>query len=383
MNIIIFGGTFDPPHSGHVLFAKKAKEFLGEGRVFVVPSFVSPNKAAGSITASPKQRAEMCRIAFEGVGEVDEIEQRREVTSYTVDTIRYFKEKFPTDKLFFLLGDDKLEAFFRWRGFEEILANVTVVVACRGDGGNVLLDIERLRSHGGEVVLLDFDAKDISSSLVRKGRFDGVTPKLFEYIKEHGIYMHEETSSLFELIPKRRLLHTQGVEKAAMELRDRHFPELSEDEVRKAAILHDITKYYSLEEHLELCEKNGVVLRDNEKNSKRVLHQITGAIRAKQLGMSDAVCDAIRYHTTGRKNMSPLEKVLLFADYIEENRDYDSLDEIRECYRKALDTDELTALDVAIVFALGSTIKEVVDRGEMLHPDTVDARNYIIENKSI
>lgn len=192
--------------------------------------------------------------------------------------------------------------------------------------------------------------------------------------------MSYDFEKICELIPKKRMAHTLGVEKAALELTKRHFPTLDESEVRAAALLHDVTKYYSADEHIKLCEGEGINLSGSERRTNKVLHQITGSIIARRLGMSEAVCNAIRYHTTGRRNMSDIEKVILFADYIEENRDYDGLLEIRKNYAKLLEKGDAKALDKAIVFALDTTIKEVIGRGDVIHLDTIEARNYLIEN---
>jgi predicted HD superfamily hydrolase involved in NAD metabolism len=278
-----------------------------------------------------------------------------------------------------------LRGFKRWYLYREILSLCTLAVANR----NALPfdELERyaneLREDGGDVMIIDFDATIISSTEVRSGGMIGnVTDEVYKYIKEHRLYMAYDYEKLLALVPERRLAHTLGVEKAALELKERHFPTLSEDDVRAAAILHDVTKYYSVEEHIALLENEGVKLKESEMRSKRVLHQISGSVIARQLGMSDSVVNAIRYHTTGRKKMSDIEKVILFADYIEENRDYEGLVEIRENYETLLASGDVDALDKAIVFALDTTIKEVIMRGEVIHPDTIEARNYLIENIS-
>lgn len=384
--IAIYGGTFNPPHVGHIKFAEEFARKMKPKRFFVIPDFRPPHKEMDGFAPSPKHRFEMCRISFGHIAEVSDFEILNEKTSYTIDTLKHFKKLFPNERLMFLIGDDMLRTFSKWYKYREILSLCTLAVANR----NALPfdEIERyadeLREDGGDIMILDFDATVISSTKIRKGEMRGcVTDEVYKYIKENRLYMAYDFEKLIALVPSRRLAHTLGVEKAALELRERHFPSLCEDDVRAAAILHDVTKYYTVDEHIAFCDAEGVVLNASEKRSKRVLHQISGASTARKLGMSDSVVNAIRYHTTGRQNMSDIEKVILFADYIEENRDYDGLLEIRENYEALLAAKDVNALDKAIVFALDTTIKEVIMRGEVIHPDTIEARNYIIENISV
>ncbi len=384
--IALYGGTFNPPHVGHVRFAEEFVRLVRPKRFFVIPDYRPPHKEMDDRSPSPIDRLEMCRLAFGHIAEISDFEISNERTSYTIDTLRHFKMLFPEDKLMFLIGDDMLRGFKRWYLYREILSLCTLAVANRNELSREELEgyANELREQGGEVIILDFDARVISSTEVREGEMSGKVPdEVLNFIRERGLYMSYDLEKLRALVPSRRLAHTLGVEKAAVVLMERHFPTLSENEVRAAAILHDVTKYYSVDEHIALCESEGEKLRRSERKNKRVLHQITGSVVARQMGMSDNVCRAIRYHTTGRKKMSDIEKIILFADYIEENRDYEGLVEIRENYETLLASGDVDALDKAIVFALDTTIKEVISRGEVIHPDTIDARNYLIENISV
>ena len=185
--------------------------------------------------------------------------------------------------------------------------------------------------------------------------------------------------AMLAAVPPKRLSHTMGVRETALMLAKRHFPMLDKNEVEAAAILHDITKYLSREEHLRLCEDWGVTLSDDEKRSPRVLHQLTGAETAKRsFGVSETVYSAIRCHTTGKENMKPLEVILLFADYIEPNRHYEGCEELRYFYEELYSEGNRFALEKAVIKALGMTIIEVVGRGEFMHPDIINARNSLI-----
>lgn len=180
-------------------------------------------------------------------------------------------------------------------------------------------------------------------------------------------------------VPSKRVQHTLGTRDTALMLAARHFPDLDKNAVEAAAILHDVTKALTFEEHKELCAKYGVVLEKSVLSAPRVYHQITGALVAKhKFNLTDEAVNAIRYHTTGRANMSPLELVLLFADYIEPYRKYDGCDLLRDNYEQLYAANDEFALEKAIVKAFSMTIIEIIDKEEFIHPDIIFARNDLI-----
>lgn len=123
MKIGIFGGSFDPVHSGHVGVAKRAVGELGLDRLLVVPAAASPFKAGGEAAAfDPATRLMLVRAAFNGVPgvEVDDRELRRGGVSYSVDTVREVAAENPGAELYFLIGEDSVEGLPRWRDYEEL-----------------------------------------------------------------------------------------------------------------------------------------------------------------------------------------------------------------------------------------------------------------------
>lgn len=128
----IFGGTFDPPHLGHLVVAQDAWSALGLDRVVFIPAAVPPHKR-GRITPA-ELRLEMLRAATAGDErfEVSDLELRRPGPSYTVDTLRELRERDPTCALFLLLGADQFIEFHTWREAEEIARLATLVVLSRG-----------------------------------------------------------------------------------------------------------------------------------------------------------------------------------------------------------------------------------------------------------
>jgi nicotinate-nucleotide adenylyltransferase len=136
MRIGVFGGTFDPPHLGHLVVASDACEALGLGRVLWIPSAVPPHKL-GTVKASAEARLEMVRAAVEGDSrfEADDVELRREGPSYTVDTLRELAARHPGDELVLLIGADNLREIPGWREPDEILRLARVAVLSRDGAG--------------------------------------------------------------------------------------------------------------------------------------------------------------------------------------------------------------------------------------------------------
>ena len=126
-----------------------------------------------------------------------------------------------------------------------------------------------------------------------------------------------------------RLKHTLGCEKAARKLAKK-FGE-DEEKCAFAMLLHDITKEFSKEQQLNLCEKYGIIPKGVEQTEWKMLHGKTAAAIAQhEYGAPQDVVDAIAYHTTGRANMTKIEKIAYLADYIEENRDFEGVKTARK-----------------------------------------------------
>lgn len=173
-----------------------------------------------------------------------------------------------------------------------------------------------------------------------------------------------------KMLTPSRFEHTEGVLSEVERIAKACGADL--DKAKIAALLHDITKKYTQEEHVELCRENGVTLTEIEKNEPKLLHQITGAIVAKQEFSIDdeEILSAIRYHTTAKPNMTPLEKTLYLADFTEPGRTYEGVDMLRQVIYSDIEDGLLAALDFSI--------QEILGKGALLHPDTIDARNDIL-----
>lgn len=166
----LFGGSFNPIHNGHINLAFSVKESLGLDRVILIPSGVSPYKSSDEY-APPDCRLEMCRLACEGISgiEVSDYEILQSGKSYTVYTVRHFKELYPDDELYWLVGSDMLLCFEEWYEYREILEKVSLAAISRyGNDNEDLLKMSDKLSEYGNVIVVNAGAVEISSSKIRK-----------------------------------------------------------------------------------------------------------------------------------------------------------------------------------------------------------------------
>ena len=167
-----------------------------------------------------------------------------------------------------------------------------------------------------------------------------------------------------------RLKHTLGCERAAIRLAKQFGGDVEKSSF--AAILHDITKRLSQEEQLYLCEKYGIIPIDVEKTEWKMLHGKTAAaVAAHEFHAPADVAHAIAVHTTGCREMTLLDKTIYLADFIEETRDFDGVEPARELARRDLDQ--------ALLYCFDYSLSDLVERGKLIHKDTVDARNWLIQ----
>lgn len=170
-----------------------------------------------------------------------------------------------------------------------------------------------------------------------------------------------------------RYKHTLGVMETAIRLADIY--NCSKEKAIYAALIHDVAKYESDEKLIEICTCNGYEIGSIEKKSPYLLHGLAGAILAKEkMGITDEdILNAAIYHTTGRENMTLLEKIIYISDCIEPNRIFPGVEELRKITFNNLDTGILKSLD--------DSIKFIIDRGLLIHGDTIKARNYLLNFK--
>jgi len=185
----MLGGTFNPPHSGHLALARECRGHFGLDKVVFIPAFTPPHKDVKT-GVSPRDRLEMVRLAVAGKEgfEVSTHEMDKKGISYSIESIEYFKKEYGSDtELFFLTGSDSVSALSTWKEIDRILELTTFVVAAR-PGWNMVGPYE------GKWKRIDIPEVDISSSMIRErvkeaGSIDDLVPDaVAEYIRDKGLY---------------------------------------------------------------------------------------------------------------------------------------------------------------------------------------------------
>ena len=231
----------------------------------------------------------------------------------------------------------------------------------------------------GWAVAVGFIAGAVIAELLARGEgWEYLSPAVYGYILRHGLYGagrdlkrlpdRELRACSYSMIRAKRIAHVKGTEEEAVRLARRWGAD--EEHARRAAILHDCTKYLELDEQLQLCAKYGIVLDELEQQAVKLLHSKTGACVARHVyGVSDDIYEAIFWHTTGKADMTLLEKLLYIADYMEPTRDFPGVERLR-----ALAYEDL---DAAVLLGCEMSIQEMAERGLPVHPNTVKARDWL------
>ena len=408
MKIGLLGGSFDPFHKGHESLIDGALRSGIVDAVIVIPSGRNPFKSGRNVTAAP-YRYYMTKGAveedFKGRNVfVSDIELTYSGTSFTLTTIKEISKtsyiraflkangikdsKASENHMFFwITGSDVLPTFEKWHKADEILKIAGLLVASRpGDGVDVHEQIIRLENVFGfvpDIDVFEIDGIEAASSDMRKDKnFEDTPAFVSEFIKTHDLYPEqnpldlasdeaveefcEDAITLYRYLGQKRLLHTLNVGILSLKYAGIYDKSLC-DRALIAGELHDCAK--ELDEALQTemsIERTGDLFLD-----KKLLHSPAGAVMAqREFGISDPeILDAITYHTTGRGNMTLLDKIVYLADKLEPSRTYADLTK----ERKLAETD----IDEALKLCVKSVKKKFESRGQRIHPITIDFMNEL------
>jgi len=384
----IYGGTFNPPHLGHVQAARYAIEALCLDKLLMIPTNVSPHKALSPDSPASRQRLEMVRLAVQDESgiEASDIELRREGPSYTWQTVEALRKESPDAQLFLLMGTDMFLSFHTWKEPQRIMKHVTLAVFYRGERGEVQTieaQKQELEAMGAAVVLVRNPVVDISSTelrrmLVLRCASEFLQPAVERYIRDNGFYgtgrdfRHLPIESLQDavvgLLKPSRVEHVLGCRQAATALA--HHWGADETDAARAALLHDITKALDGPLQLTLARSYGMILDDFSSRNTKTLHALTGSWVAERVfGENEAVVSAIASHTTGKPGMNLLETIIYVADYMEPNRDFPGVEQLR-----ALAYSDIYA---ALKLGLNMTITMLKQQGREISPESAQTLAWL------
>ena len=394
MKIGVYGGTFNPPHLGHLTAARAVFDLLKLDKLLLVPAGLPPHKAlpAGSPTA--EQRLEMTRLAAEQLGlgdrvQVLDLELRRQGKSYTADTLSQIRELYPEAELWLLMGTDMFLTLQTWHEPEAIFALAGIAAFGRTEEDTEeLFSVQRdylYRTYPDARIftltipgVVDISSTELREQLSADRGANLLAPAVYGYILREGLYgagadlKHLPLSKLrpvaLSYLKHKRIPHVLGTEQEAIRLAERYGADV--EKARVGALLHDCTKKLDMEAQLALCRHYGIQLDELEQKALKLLHAKTGAAIARDVfGVDEEIYSAILWHTTGHANMTLLEKILYLADYIEPSRDFPGVDKLRAvCYKD---------LDAGLLMGLEMTIGEMNAMGNPVHHATIEARDAL------
>jgi nicotinate-nucleotide adenylyltransferase len=382
MKFAVLGGSFDPIHNGHIKLAQAAVE-QGYDRVIFVPAFQSPFKTKDQ-RGSAEARLAMVLASIAGdrrfTADACEIERGLAVPerpSYTIDTLRDIVERYVSgERPGLLLGDDLACDFPSWRDADGISAIATLLVG-RRERSEAALPYSHVALKNAVVEL---SSARVRTTIAAKEAWQELVPEgARRIIEQNGLYGATTTTTTQNdtaddprsirhienrvrlLVPLHRFLHSRNVALHSSDLAERFG--LDVDQAYLAGITHDAAKAQSDADIIALAREDGLPFSDAElANPGALLHGRAAAVMLQRdFDIHDAdVLNAVRYHTTGRKQeMSPLEKVVYMCDKIESGR-HSVARNLREA---AFGPTPLDNLDALYDFIRNATNKYLIEHG--------------------
>lgn len=192
MKLLLFGGTFDPPHNGHMQLLKSAIDAVKPDKVVVMPAGIPPHKAASATPASLRLTMCQCFASLHPDLVVSDWEIGRGGKNYTIDTVEMLERRYPGAELFLSVGSDMLTTFTEWKNWRALLQKATLVVQSRyrGDDADLEAAARALEAEGGRVIFAHAPVVQAASSDVRAGRLGmQALPPLVQHIcKQYHLY---------------------------------------------------------------------------------------------------------------------------------------------------------------------------------------------------
>ena len=322
---IIYGGSFDPIHNGHLRIARAASLKLNADVIFVPAR--SPRWK--ECEASAKDRLKMMKLVIRGEAPAGslisdyELKSKEEV-NYTIDTVRYFLKKYPKDQFYLLIGADQVNQFNKWKE-AELLAKLTKIVYVPRPG--IKVDEEIVQKYS-MMNLSYYESGEVSSTDVRQGLSRDIPKDVVNYIEKNRLYY---VKKLAEYVDEKRFAHSFEVAKLAYQIAvSNHLG--NPDIFYFTGLFHDVGKLanYGKIDPFLVMEKYYEEYLDMPKFA---YHQFIGEYILKNDFhiKNKEILNAVKFHCTGCANMSTLGMVVYAADKIEPTRQFDSRFLINSC----------------------------------------------------
>lgn len=322
MKIALFGGSFNPVHLGHTKIAQFAYKELKLDKFIFIPTAISPFKKNAHAVAA-EDRINMLKLALKnlkGNFEISEFETKRGGVSYTFETIRYFKQKYPNDELYWIMGSDLVNQYHKWEYAEEMAKTCQFVIFKRNN---------KPMNHNFKTYnmqLLKNEMYPESSTEVRAGRLEYTSEEVNKYIGEHFLYAKEIIHSI---LSAKRAKHCAAAAEYAAEMAKA--VKYDAKVAYYAGLFHDVCKELSEEDSRDFITSLGLQGNNKSLYPKHVLHQVCGALWLKYCYCvnNEAIVHAVEVHTTLNMELSILDKIIFVADKICDGRAFDGIQKLR------------------------------------------------------
>ncbi len=319
MKICLFGGSFNPIHKGHIKIANEAIKQLNLDKLIFIPCQKNPFKKDVNYI-SGENRKKMIELVLEDKMTVSDFEIKRQGISYTIDTVKYFKNKYPNEELYLLIGSDNLSKLSKWKNIDEISNLIQIIIFKREK------QINKINIKKYNCKLINNKLFYESSTNFLKGRFDIVEDKVLHYIGKNKLYFDD---ILKNVLDTPRYLHSIHAKEFAIKLAKAHNYDVSK--AAFAAYVHDIAKNLANDHKIQARK----IIKEYYKDSKKEiydyqLHQELGYIILKKFSIEEEIAHAVKVHTSLDLELNTLDKIVYLSDKLCQGRKYYGIQKIRE-----------------------------------------------------
>ena len=387
MDILLFGGSFDPVHKGHYSILETALEYKKFDKVIIMPLGTPGHKA--SCKEPFAVRKLMAQTAFSKLGvdmEVSDFEGNSKEKSYSYITVDHLKKEYPGAEIWFVIGADSAVNMHKWKKWEYLASNVNFLIFARDfdDEDEIREAANNIRKYSPKTAILKSRVVPISSTQLRKMIADGedfsqwVDGDVEKIIRENGLYSADfytrNLGTARLLVPlmlrEKRAQHTFNVEKLAVKMAEKFGVDVQKASL--CALLHDIMKQADEDIMLHRAMQSDIIDKIKDKPVP-VLHGFAAADYAKrEMDIDDSeILMAIKSHTCGRRGMSNLEKVIYLADMLSEERNYPEKEGLLSLVWEQ-------GLDAAMEQALKDSINWLTEKKGEIDRDSYEALEYFV-----
>ena len=375
MRVLVFGGSFDPPHRGHAALLAAAAEKVRPDRILVVPAYQSPGKRAAAAPAAA--RAKLARLGilerlparWRRVARLDLSEARAGRPVYTVETLSRLKARDPRGELHFACGQDAAAEFPAWRQPARLKRLARWWYGARpGSSARPPAFFGRLPGRFPDVSSRELRARLSLDRLEPSA----LAPEVLAEIRRAKLYGLDRLERLEATLRPLRFEHTVNVAELADALARRHGADA--DQARLAGLLHDAGRRFPAPLLARYVRRRRLSVPEGDMTARLepvLLHaHVSADLARREFGVRDAeVLSAIRKHTLGDERMSLLDRVVYVADACSADRVHPGTEA-----RRALAFQDL---DAAFVLCVGDKLAHAIGRGAWLHPLTIDLWNRL------